>query len=230
MIAEVIVDIATSETDRIFDYICDDDMLVGSRVSVPFGAKHITGFVMRVKETSSYPTAKLKRIANVLDDLPALNTECLRLAEKLANRYRVPKALTLRLFLPTEMRTGKVRELTRRYAELVDGKELQFSKTAKNQIAAAEYLRQNGKTDCALLNQQFPGSVKALEKKGYIQITVEQVKRNPYQSVPSQSVPILYLLCSLPRYSSRARAKRTSFTAVSSLVICKLPLSAYHTF
>ena len=188
MIAEVIVDIATSETDRIFDYICDDDMLVGSRVSAPFGPKLITGFVMRVKETSSYPTAKLKRIEKVLDDVPALNTECLRLAEKLANRYRVPKALTLRLFLPTEMRTGKVRELTRRFAGLVDGKELQFSKTAKNQIAAAEYLRQNGKTDCAFLNQQFPGSVKALEKKGYIQITVEQIKRNPYQSVPTQNV------------------------------------------
>ena len=188
MIAEVIVDIATSETDRIFDYICDDDMLVGSRVSAPFGPKLITGFVMRVKETSSYPTAKLKRIEKVLDDVPALNTECLRLAEKLANRYRVPKARTLRLFLPTEMRTGKVRELTRRFAGLVDGKELQFSKTAKNQIAAAEYLRQNGKTDCAFLNQQFPGSVKALEKKGYIQITVEQIKRNPYQSVPTQNV------------------------------------------
>ena len=188
MIAEVIVDIATSETDRIFDYICDDDMLVGSRVSAPFGPKLVTGFVMRLKESSTYPTEKLKRIAKVLDDVPALNTECLRLAEKLASRYRVPKALTLRLFLPTEMRTGKVRELTRRYAVLVEGKEMKFPKSAKNQISAVEYLRQNGKTDCAYLNQAFSGSVKALEKKGYIQITVEQVKRNPYQSVPAESV------------------------------------------
>ena len=188
MIAEVIVDIATSETDRIFDYICDGETPVGSRVSAPFGGKYVTGFVMALKETSALPQEKLKRVQR-LDDMPALNAECLRLAEKLAARYRVPKALTLRLFLPTEMRTGKVRELTRRYAALVDGVEMQFSKTAKNQMGAVEYLRQNGKTDCAILNQQFPNSVKTLEKKGYIQITVEQVKRNPYKSVENSYQP-----------------------------------------
>ena len=32
MIAEVIVDIAASETDRIYDYLCDEDTIVGSRV------------------------------------------------------------------------------------------------------------------------------------------------------------------------------------------------------
>ena len=42
MIAEVIVDIATSETDRIFDYLCDEDTIVGSRVRAPFGGKIVT--------------------------------------------------------------------------------------------------------------------------------------------------------------------------------------------
>ena len=47
MIAEVIVDIAASETDRIFDYLCDDGTVVGSRVRAPFGGKILPGFVMR---------------------------------------------------------------------------------------------------------------------------------------------------------------------------------------
>ena len=111
MIAEVIVDIAASETDRIFDYLCDENTIVGSRVRAPFGGKTVTGFVMRLKETSSYPVEKLKKVLPTEDELPALNLECLHLADKLAERYRVPKALTLRLFLPSEMRTGKVREL-----------------------------------------------------------------------------------------------------------------------
>ena len=51
MIAEVIVDIAASETDRIFDYLCDEDTIVGSRVRAPFGGKTVTGFVMRLKES-----------------------------------------------------------------------------------------------------------------------------------------------------------------------------------
>lgn len=37
MIAEVIVDIALSETDKIFDYIMPDDVKVGERVLVPLG-------------------------------------------------------------------------------------------------------------------------------------------------------------------------------------------------
>ena len=189
MIAEVIVDIATSETDRIFDYLCDENTIVGSRVRAPFGGKIVTGFVMRLKETSSFPLEKLKRVLPTEDELPALNAECLALAEKLAKRYRVPKALTLRLFLPTEMRTGKVRELTRNYAVLnLPIAEMKLIKSAKNQIGAAEYLEQNGKTDCAYLNNLFPGGVAALEKKGYVTITKEQILRDPYKSVTAEKV------------------------------------------
>ena len=188
MIAEVIVDIAASETDRIYDYLCDDGTVVGSRVRAPFGGKIVPGFVMRVKESSDYPAEKLKRVLPCPDELPALNGECLSLAEKLTARYRVPKALTLRLFLPTEMRTGKVRELMKNYAELaLPVEEIRLPKTAKNQAAAAEYLAQNGKTDCAYLNNAFPGSVAGLQKKGYVRITKEQILRDPYKALENES-------------------------------------------
>ena len=189
MIAEVIVDIAASETDRIFDYLCDENTIVGSRVCAPFGGKTVTGFVMRLKQTSDYPLEKLKKISPTPDELPALNAECLSLAEKLAARYRVPKALTLRLFLPAEMRTGKVRELTKNYAELlVPFEEMKLVKSAKNQIGAATYLSENGKTECAYLNNLFPGGVSALAQKGYAKITKEQIQRDPYKSVAAEKV------------------------------------------
>ena len=189
MIAEVIVDIAASETDRIYDYICDDNMVVGSRVRAPFGGKIVPGFVMRLKETSDFPPERLKKVLPCGDELPALNAECLALAEKLTARYRVPKALTLRLFLPAEMRTGKVRELYRNYAELaLPIEEMKLAKTAKNQWGAAVYLAENGKTDCAHLNSAYPGSVAALEKKGYVKITKEQRLRDPYKTVTTEKV------------------------------------------
>ena len=184
MIAEVIVDIASSETDRIFDYLCDETIIVGSRVRAPFGNRTLPGFVMRLKETSDYPQEKLKKILPCEDELPALNAECLSLAEKISARYRVPKALSLRLFLPAEMRTGKVRELVKNYANLLlPLSELKLAKTAKNQLGAANYLAENGKTECAYLNNLFPGGVSALEKKGYVRITKEQILRDPYKSV-----------------------------------------------
>ena len=189
MIAEVIVDIAASETDKIFDYLCDDSVVVGSRVRAPFGGKTIPGFVMRIKETSDLPIERLKKVLPTTDELPALTPECLALAEKLTARYRVPKALTLRLFLPAEMRTGKVRELYRNYATLlVPVEEMKLSKTAKNQLGAAEFLAENGKTDCAYLNTAFPGGVAALEKKGYVAITKEQRLRDPYKTMDEESV------------------------------------------
>ncbi len=190
MVAEVIVDIASSETDRIFDYLCDESVVVGSRVRAPFGNKVLPGFVMRLKETSSYPMEKLKKLQPYADGLPALNAECLALAETLASRYRVPKALTLRLFLPAEMRTGKVRELVKNYAELcVPVEEIKLVKSAKNQLGVAKYLAENGKTECAYLNTLFAGGVAALEKKGYVTVTQEQVLRAPYKQVEQQNEP-----------------------------------------
>ena len=62
MIAEVIVDIAAGETDRIYDYLCDDGTEAGSRVRAPFGGKVVPGFVMRLKETSDCPPGKLRRV------------------------------------------------------------------------------------------------------------------------------------------------------------------------
>ncbi len=184
MIAEVIVDITSGETDRVFDYLCDDDTKVGARVLAPFGPRMLTGFVVRLKETTDFDPKKLKKIKPTEDGLPALTEECVDLAQRIARRYAVPLALSLRLFLPSEMRTGRVRELYRRYAFLaVDPAEITLPKSAKNQLAAVEYLAANGKTDCALLNKQFSGSVAALEKKGYITVAIEQVKRDPYKAV-----------------------------------------------
>ena len=79
MIAEVIVDIAHSEIDRVFDYIALSDTQRGQRVLVPFGNRQIEGYVLNLKETSSYDKSKLKSIVRPLDNLPALTDESLQL-------------------------------------------------------------------------------------------------------------------------------------------------------
>ena len=134
MIAQVIVDIAHSEVDKIFDYGCDDTVTAGMRVVVPFGRSTTTGFVMCVKETSEVAADKLKRVYRCPDRGAALNAECLALAQKIAWRYRVPLALSLRLFLPAEMRTGKVSETFANVAYLT-GEAPVFAKSARAQAA-----------------------------------------------------------------------------------------------
>lgn len=185
MIADVIVDIAASETDRIYSYLCDDTVAEGSRVYAPFGGRVTAGFVVALRDSCDYPAEKLKKVT-AADPMPALNAECLSLAKKIAARYACPLAAALRLFLPAEMRKGKVRELKKRYAELCvpfeEAKE-KLPKSAKNQLAAAALLNERGKTECVALNAEFAGSVAALEKKGLIKITEEQVLRDPYKTL-----------------------------------------------
>ena len=73
MYAEVIIDIAAAEVDRIFDYDCGGfDIKLGMRVSVPFGRMRAEGFVIGIKNSTDVPVEKLKSIASVLDKTPII--------------------------------------------------------------------------------------------------------------------------------------------------------------
>ena len=182
MIAEVIVDIAHSDVDKIFDYACGEEILAGMRVVVPFGRNTVTGFVMRLKEQTDVPPEKLKRIYRAEEAYPALNAECLALAGRLAARYHVPLALVLRLFLPAEMRTGKASE---RYVEFARKTQAEavFPKSAKAQQAAYAYLCEHGEVQAGILRERFGGALSALVKKGYAAVEKKRVMRDPYRGV-----------------------------------------------
>ena len=184
MIAEVIVDIAHSEVDKIFDYGCDETVKIGMRVVVPFARSTATGFVVSLKESSSVPAEKLKRIYRVTEEKIAINAECLSLAQKIAQRYRVPLALALRLFLPAEMRTGKVSETYTNVAFVTDIEPV-FSKTARAQAALYSYLCERGEAPTGELRDQFGGALEALVKKGYVAVKKVRKLRDPYKSVNS---------------------------------------------
>ena len=190
MIAEVIVNLEGSEntanaTDKIFDYLCDDDIVVGSRVFAPFGGggRTVAGFVVGLKETSTVPIDRLKKVYSCGDELPALTDESLTLANKISARYQTPKVLALRLFLPAGMRTGMRRETFCDYAELIVPKEeIKIRKGTKKETIV-DYLFTNGKTECSYLNTLGAGITKELEEKGYVRITRERKFRTPYKSI-----------------------------------------------
>lgn len=188
MIAEVIVDIAHSEVDKIFDYTCDDEMKAGMRVTVPFGRGVTTGFVMRVKEKSDYPLEKLKRIYRNEEDFPAITEECLSLAKKISDRYRCPLALSLRLFLPAEMRTGKVSEVYKNYARL-SAQTAKISSRAPKQAMLLSYLEEHKEAESTYLRETFGAAAyKALVEKGVVVEEKRRRYRDPYkQAITGQT-------------------------------------------
>ncbi len=190
MIAEVIIDISTSELDKIFDYIVSDTQTkVGSRVVVPFGKFVTEGFVMSIKETSSYPVEKLKKIIRVVDDIPALTSETISLATYMHNHYHLPFAPILRLFLPSEMRRGIVRKKTIDCISLNESIPFEeilsnIGKSAKAQIKVVSYLKENGKKTRTELNEIVsPSVVKSLIDKGFLVVSEERVSRTPYKDI-----------------------------------------------
>lgn len=192
MIAQVIVDIANSELDRIFDYDTGDFCVeAGSRVVVPFGNRKIDGIVIGLKEFSDLPKEKIKSIIAVSDDFPAITEEGLRLVSFISDRYKVSKALAMRLFLPSEMRKGKVAEKTVEFISIKE--ELskddvleQLSKSAKSQRAAIEKLYAERRIRSALLRSEFgSGAIKQLLEKNLISSENVTVCRIPYSEMLS---------------------------------------------
>lgn len=175
MYAKVIVDIARSQVDRVFEYSCPDDTQAGCRVKVPFGGRIIEGFVIGLSDVPSFAAEKIKPVKEVYDELPALVPECFALMERIAERYRVPKAASLRLFLPSEMRLGKVSRAYVRRIRLCGGA-ADIGKTAKKQLGAVERLKEGDCDYTALCTLFGRAAVNALVAKGAAEIY--EVRRN----------------------------------------------------
>ena len=192
MYADVIVDITSGELDKIFEYYYDGaDLSAGDRVSVPFGTKKTEGIVINVKNDSVYDKSKIKPIICKLDEVPALTKESLALSEYVVKRFFVTRASALRLFLPSEMRKGKVKEKTVKFCVLNTQTPLEdadgLRKSAVKQKQALIYLSEVKKQKTAKLNELFGSSaINALIKAKLFLTIEEQDVRQPYKTLSGE--------------------------------------------
>lgn len=189
MYADVIVDIAHSEVDRIFEYCAAGGVKLGGRVLVPFGNMRTEGYVIGIKDTHNFELSKIKSIIKTLDDIPALTEECIKLAEFMALKYHCALASCLRLFIPSEMRKGRVKEKFTQFACLNKSAAVtemleNISKTAKAQREIINFLSDGQTYELSGLNKKFGGAaVKALINKNYILTESVKQGRVPYKNL-----------------------------------------------
>ena len=108
MIAQVIVDVAAKQTDRVFEYHIPDELgevEVGSRVFVPFGPRKVQGFVIGLSTKSKYQ-GELKDLLLVVDEMPPLTQELITLSQALANHVYSYRISILKTMLPRVMRAN----------------------------------------------------------------------------------------------------------------------------
>ena len=113
MFAEVVVDIKNKAVDRVFDYLIPADMqdivVPGVRVMVPFGPRALSGFVVRVKESSDFG-GTLRPISKLLDVVPVLSEELLALGMELGAETGATMISCFEAMIPAAMKT-KYRKL-----------------------------------------------------------------------------------------------------------------------
>jgi primosomal protein N' (replication factor Y) len=108
LLAEVIVDVKSHETDRTFQYYIPEELqnrvVIGMRVLVPFGPRRVEGYVVSFTNNPETPLEKVKPILRVLDELPPLTTELIELSDWLCERYICTRAQAVQALLPGGMR------------------------------------------------------------------------------------------------------------------------------
>ncbi len=184
-IAEVIVDITNSQVDKIFDYYIPEWGQVGQRVLVPFGKLVIQGFVIKIKDNSNYDASKLKSVISSVDEFPVILPEQIELMSFMIKKYHLRYVDVLRLFIPSELRSDKVKPLVEFLVKLCDGADLKqyklsLRKNAKNQLALCDYLEKEKLYQKSMLAKQFSNlAISKLESDGIIEVFEEEKLRTP---------------------------------------------------
>ena len=137
--AQVIVDLSAEAVDRVFTYAVPGGMAVtpGQLVTVPFGPRTLDGFVVALTDACDLPPEKIRPILHARLEEPVVPPDLMALADWMHAHYLCNLVDALRLMIPAELRGGRVRERTKRWARLgipaegVDGFALSHRRAVK---------------------------------------------------------------------------------------------------
>ena len=195
--AHVIVDLSADALDRLFSYSIPEgiDIVPGQQVTVPFGPRRMEGFVVSASDECDLPPEKVRPLIGPVQDYPAVLPELMALADWMHERYLCNLVDELRLMIPAEMRTGRVRARTVRRARLIWSAE-QVAEFEKSNVRAGkqiELLKQlmEGDRDTAKLNAS---ALKALKEKGAAEIYESELRRTPNALRGHQTAPDFQLM------------------------------------
>ena len=172
MIAEVIVEVSSSEVDKVFDYEIPSsfmqEKLVGRRAIVPFGPRKIEGYILKTKETSNLSSSKLKNIISLLDSEPIILPEMIELASFMKYKFHLKMVDCLRLFIPSQMRGERVKPVfVKSYVlcENFNENAKKLKKNAKKQQEIIDFLLKNKIIEPKDVKNFRPPRLKILKNK-----------------------------------------------------------------
>jgi len=125
--------------NRTFDYQCDVEVAVGTRVIVPFIRKKVVGIVLNNKDKSEFD--KLKSVEEVLDDAPILDQPILDFLFWSAKYYHHPIGEVISAALPKNLRLGKEAKIKKVTRLSIDTEKPDYKITNEQSHAINEILK-----------------------------------------------------------------------------------------
>jgi primosomal protein N' (replication factor Y) len=180
-----------------FDYLIPPDLAeqidVGSRVQVPFGARKVMGCVTALAEESDY--AKLKSILKVIGAQTLVTPRILKLARWIGEYYCCAPETALKTVLPDAVRHEQAGWRERLFVRALPlaGEFPKLAKRQKEVWHIIEERRELPLNELLELAETTAGTIRRLEDKGLVAITTEVSERDPYGEehiLPSQSLPL----------------------------------------
>lgn len=185
MIAEVIVNSAATELNRVFDYGVPSnlDVVVGMRVIVPFGYRkqNEIGYVIGLKEKSDYKCKDIIKIAeHVFDE------KKLELAKWMSNKYFCNLSETIKLLVPpgTSSNVDGVKDKIEKWVSLSDNADINLIKNDKQQ-RVIKFLIDNLEAPVYEVMEYTDVTIsvlKTLEKNGLVVFKENRIYRNPFKN------------------------------------------------
>ncbi|GGG82673.1 primosomal protein N' [Paenibacillus radicis (ex Gao et al. 2016)] len=163
MIAKVIVDVPSRQTDRPFDYevppAMQDWIEVGSRVGVPFGGRVLQGFVIGFAETAGIDAARIKPLSELLDPVPPLLPDLIELAEWISDKYCCSWIAALQAMIPAALKGKAQRLISLNPDEAEEGDGL----TSLLPVELADWLAKQGQAKLETVQERFPQHAAAVK-------------------------------------------------------------------
>ena len=202
--------------DQAFTYILPLPMReraeAGCRVVVPFAGRQLTGVILRLHDDE--PSMECKPVVRLMDETPVLDETLIKLGHWIATYYCAPLGEVLRSMTPL---TSEVRH-TRHYSLTASGRDaarqMLLGEASDEPAVAILRLLDSRSLSATYLKKKFPKAdvvLKALVRKGLVEVEDETAKRDPLRANAGASmVPDLI--------SPRRRSNRSKLWPIPSFM------------
>lgn len=195
--ANVIVDISLDKLDKTFQYIIPEELeqeiAVGMQVTIPFGSRSLTGYVIELTDEAEFDVSKLKPIRGIAKDSVAIESQLIALAGWLRRNYGGTMNQALKTVIPIKQKKKAVEH--RKVRLVMPEKEARSYLAlfeAKKSTAKARLLRElieQKELDYSVVTQKLNITatvIRGLEEKKLLAIDTETSYRNPVSHLNSK--------------------------------------------